>query len=125
MTAFLTIDAYEDVTIPVALGTAKYRLAEVPSESVRLAFSGVPRSSLRTRVRVWEGVETQWITTAQETEIVTALEATPPIAITGRMAGSVNVVPANIKRVEENMLIVDGTATDVVRISFDLWEIPA
>lgn len=122
---YLTINDYTDV--PVMPDTAKYEERDHPQDHVRLMFDGSPSSSLRTRVRIWNGIETQWLTPAREAEILAAINEANPASVGGRMVGGgfVTGIFSNVKSIAQGKLIINGLPTDVRRLAFDFWEIPA
>jgi hypothetical protein len=115
---YLTLDGYLDV--PVITSAPKMR--EEAIGGVRRAFSGMPRSSVRGYYRVWEGIETRWITVSDGEFLLDALKIALPIAATGRMVGTAYVLAVNVQRLETTTAIVAGIPTEMVRIGFDLWE---
>lgn len=125
LSPYLVIGSGPGVTVPVIIGSGRYREESVPAQGVRASFSGVPRSSVRGYIRIWEAIETQWMSVSDEATLVAALKAAPPLTVTGRMAGSMSALVANIRRIDTARLMLGGTDTDSVRLSFDLWEIPA
>lgn len=110
---FLTLPAFGDVRVEISSA----RRTEVPVGEVRRAFSGAPRSTVRAYKREWP-LETVWYTRATADSLRTALQATPPIAVTGDLAGSVNVYFSDIQEVEKTERVVGGTRTEYVRLGF-------
>ena len=115
--AYLSVASTE---IPVRVGAPHSK--EEPVGNVRRAFSGIPRSRVRGYLKVWEGIETRWITRAEANTIVAALKGTPPLSCTGDMGGSFSAVVENIREMETERLAVGGVNTEHVRLSFDLLE---
>lgn len=119
MSTYLIIGAGYDA-VPVAVSAPLRKLE--PVGSVRRAFSGVPRSSVRAYFNVWP-VETRWIPRDQEESIIATLLASPPLTITGDMVGgSVTGVAENVRRVEVGRVAFDSVNTEAVRLAFDLLE---
>lgn len=106
-------------TIGVSIGAPQRRLVSVGS--VRRAYSGVPRSSVRAYFNEWP-VETKWIPRSTENTVITALKASTPVTMTGDMAGSVSGCVENIRRVEVGRKMFAGVNTEAVRLGFDLLE---
>lgn len=99
-------------TMPVAL--EEFRSSREEVGRVTRAFDGTPRSSVRSRDDTWE-VPLQWVPVATGATLLTAIEGTPPLAATGDLTGSVNVVTANVQKTY--MKFADG---EYVKISFTM-----
>jgi hypothetical protein len=114
-----------ETTVPVVPGSPRMR--QEPIGEVRRAFSGIPRSSVRDYFRMWEGVETRWLTRTEGDALFLALRGTPPLQASGDMVDGdyVDVLALNVERIETGRAMVDGVNTEMVRLSFDLWETEA
>ena len=77
------------------------------------AFDGSARSSVRARKGEWP-ISTAYMTTAAADTMVTALEGTPPLAASGDLTGSINVLVGDIQR--------EHKAVGLVRLSFNVQE---
>ena len=98
-------------TIPVAVGEPVGPRIEIGRRG--RSFDGSARSTVRARKGEWS-VVTAYMTTASADTIVTALEGTPPLAATGDLTGSINVLVGNIQRRHK--------AVGLVRLSFIVQE---
>ena len=115
---YLTLGDYAD--IPVT--TSSPRMREEAIGGVRRAFSGVPRSSVRAYYRVWE-VETTWIPLADAETMIEAMKDPAPLTVSGDMLSATSALVVNIQRIETTTAVVGGTATEMMRLSFELGEI--
>ena len=77
------------------------------------AFDGSARSSVRAHKGEWP-ISTAYMTTAAADTMVTALEGTPPLAASGDLTGSINVLVGTIKR--------EYKGIGQVRLSFNVQE---
>ena len=77
------------------------------------AFDGSARSSVRARKGEWS-ITTVIMTTAEANTIVSALEGTPPLAASGDLTGSINVLVGDIQR--------EHRGVGKVRLSFLVME---
>ncbi len=82
-------------TIPVPPGQPRETRFEVGRRG--RAFDGSARSTVRARKGEWQ-VTTAAMTTAAADTMETALEGTPPLAASGDLTGSINVLVGNIER---------------------------
>lgn len=110
---FLTLPVFGDVKVDINSS----QRAEVPVGEVRRAFSGAPRSTVSSYRREWQ-LETVWLTRTVINSLRTALEAAPPVAVTGDLTGSVNVYFSDIREIEKNEFRVGGTLTEHARLGF-------
>ena len=78
------------------------------------AFDGSARSTVRARKGEWS-IVTVFMTAAAATTIVSALEGTPPLAASGDLTGSINVLVGNIQR--------EHKVVGLVRLSFLVQEV--
>lgn len=99
-------------TIPVAVGTSSRARTEIGK--VERAFDGTARSSVRARKNDWP-ITTTWGAAATIDTIRAALEGTPPLAASGDLTGSVNVVITGIRE------DLDDTGS-YKRLSFTMME---
>ena len=90
--AFLVIASQ---TIPVEVGGPVGPRVEIGQRG--RAFDGSARSSVRARKGEWP-IVTAYMTSASADTIVTALEGTPPLAASGDLTGSIDVLVGNIQR---------------------------
>lgn len=90
--AFLVIAGQ---TIPVLLEEPESIRVEIGRRE--RAFNGDLRSSVRVRKEEWP-IITKLIPRATADTIITALEGTPPLAASGDMAGSINVLVGGITK---------------------------
>ena len=77
------------------------------------AFDGSARSTVRARIGNWS-IMTAYMATAAADTIVSALEGTPPLAASGDLTGSINVLVGNIQR--------EHKGVGIVRLSFLVQE---
>ena len=106
--AFLVIASQ---TIPVEVGGPVGPRVEIGRRG--RAFDGSARSSVRARKGEWS-IVTVYMTAAAASTIVTALEGTPPLAASGDLTGSIDVLVGQIQR--------DHQAVGKVRLSFLVQE---
>ena len=90
--AFLVIASQ---TIPVEVGGPVGPRVEIGQRG--RAFDGSARSSVRARKGEWS-IVTVFMTTAAANTVVTALEGTPPLAASGDLTGSIDVLVGDIQR---------------------------
>lgn len=114
--AYLVVGA---VTVQVI--TSSPLRSETAVGSVRRAFSGKPRSSVSDYFTEWNGVETAWLIKADADTLRAALEAGPPVSVSGDLTGSISVYVLNIKEVEKAEHRIAGVRTERVRLGFDMW----
>lgn len=103
------------VTVPVRPGGLRGRID--PVGSVRRAFDGSPRSSVRAHYRVW-AVESQWMSAADAASLEAELVALGEVDVSGDALTASSVIVDAIQRTE--MTPAGGGA--LARVSFELWE---
>lgn len=90
--AFLTLGG---VTIPVLIDEPEGVRVEIGARE--RAFDGGPRSSVRSRKWEWP-IVTRIVPEATGATILAALEGSPPIAATGDLTGSIDVIVGDVRQ---------------------------
>lgn len=88
-------------TIPVTMEA--FDGEDVPIGETGRAFDGSARSSVRGWKSQWE-VTTAWMAQSDAETLITALKGAPPLAASGDLTGSLNVVISAIRRVGHKKL---------------------